>query len=357
MAEVTKLHLPEHVQARTAKNQDDVPLAKWRKRWPWFDHLMKMQDRYAIAGGNQYAAGITYFSALSLFPILMLIFAIAGFALAARPEVIEDIHEMISAHVSGELGTQITNIIDAAIAQRSAIAGVGAVTALWSGLNWMDTLRYGVSKMWLFNPLDTNFVLRRLQDFVAMILLLVGLIVAFAITAIGNSGLTASFMDLVGLGDTPGLTFVVRGTATAISLLANFVVFLGLLIFLPRGKVPWRSGAKAAVIGAISFEIFKQLGSIFFSAALKNPAGATFGPIIGVMVLLYFVWRIVLYCSAWAATTPESLSQLELTLPKPEVFEIRQEVDYEPATRSISLIALIFTLLGTISGLFLGRRK
>ena len=58
----------------------------------------------------------------------------------------------------------------------------------------------------------------------------------------------------------------------------------------------------------------------------SNPAGAAFGPIIGLMVLMYFVWRILLYCSAWAATTPESLANLRPEAPPAAVIRVRQEV-------------------------------
>lgn len=87
-----------------------------------------------------------------------------------------------------------------------------------------------------------------------------------------------------------------------------------------------KSAVRAAIIGAVLFEIFKQLAAQFFSNALNNPAGATFGPIIGVMVLFYFVWRILMYCSAWAATTEEALAIAKLDVPAPAVIRVREEV-------------------------------
>ena len=62
--------LDHHGVERTRKD-DEGAIQKYRDQWPWFDHLMRMQERYSKQGGNQYAAGITYFSVLSLFPLLM----------------------------------------------------------------------------------------------------------------------------------------------------------------------------------------------------------------------------------------------------------------------------------------------
>src|SRR5699024_2211396 len=72
--------------------------------------------------------------------------------------------------------------------------------------------------------------------------------------------------------------------------------------------------------------IFKQFATMFFSNALSNPAGAAFGPLIGVMVLFYFIWRITLYCSAWAATTPEPVAMMTPPVPPAAVSRVRQEV-------------------------------
>ncbi|APT84132.1 YhjD/YihY/BrkB family envelope integrity protein [Corynebacterium aquilae] len=305
---------------------------KLRDKHQWFDHLMLMQERYATMGGNQYSAGITYFSVLSVFPILMLVFAAAGFVLAARPEDLANLQQLISDNLSGEVGNQVNEIVDTAIHQRGAVAGIGAATALWSGLSWMNHLRYGVSKIWKYDPTGGNFVLNKLRDLVALISLLVALIIAFGVTAIGSSGLTEHLIELAHLQDVPGIEWISRLVAIVVGLLANYIVFFWLLVSLPRGTVPKKSAAQAAIIGAVAFELFKQLGSVFFSSALKNPAGATFGPIIGVMVLLFFIWRILLYCSAWAATTKQSLAEAQLPAPEPAVIQIRQDVAAPAAT-------------------------
>ena len=51
---------------------------------PWLDHLVRAAGRYQSQRGDYYAAGITYFTVLSLFPLLMVAFAVAGFVLAGN---------------------------------------------------------------------------------------------------------------------------------------------------------------------------------------------------------------------------------------------------------------------------------
>lgn len=45
--------------------------------------------------GNQFGAAITYFSFLSMIPILMVSFAAAGFVLASHPTLLQDIFNKI----------------------------------------------------------------------------------------------------------------------------------------------------------------------------------------------------------------------------------------------------------------------
>ncbi|MEJ5997470.1 YhjD/YihY/BrkB family envelope integrity protein [Corynebacterium sp. H130] len=309
-----------------AKQDEPGFVDRLRLKWSWFDHIMRMNERFGSVGGNQYAAGITYFSVLSMFPILMLVFAGLGFALANNAELLEQVQGRISEMASGEMGTTLNQILETAIEQRGAIASIGTLTALWSGLGWMNNLRYGVSKMWKVDPTQEGFLAAKLKDLIGLIGLLVAFVIAFGVTAVGASGLTGRVIEKLGLSHIPGISYLSFAVALIVGLLANFLVFLWLIKFMPRTSVPMRSAVHAAMIGAVAFEIFKQLANMFFSNGLSNPAGATFGPIIGIMVLLYFVWRILLYCSAWAATTEESLAQTAVEVPEPAVIRVRNEV-------------------------------
>lgn len=310
----------------------DAPgfIDRYRQKWPWCDHLMRMNERYSQMGGNQYSAGITYFSVLSMFPILMLAFAIAAFILAGRPEYVSHIQQQISETVTGEVGESINKIITVAIAQRNTVAGIGAFTALWSGLGWMNNLRYGVSKMWKIDPTEGNAVMMKLKDLLGLLLLMLIFLLSMALSALGTSGLITHLLEFLRVDETAALAPTLKVISILLGLVSNFVLCFWLIAFLPRTRVPRRSAFHAALIGAVAFEIFKQVGSLFFSSALTNPAGATFGPIIGVMVLLYFLWRILLYCSAWAATTEESLATMRIDAPEPAVIRVRNEVSPLP---------------------------
>ena len=43
------------------------------------------------------------------------------------------------------------------------------------------------------------------------------------------------------------------------------------------------------------------MGSIYLQTVLHGPAGAVFGPVLGLMVFAYMTARLVLFATAWAA--------------------------------------------------------
>jgi membrane protein len=62
--------------------------------------------------------------------------------------------------------------------------------------------------------------------------------------------------------------------------------------------------------------VFKQIASIYLRSVLKSPAAATFGPVLGAMVFAYITARLVLFATAWAATSPDNLRAMPVEPPQ-----------------------------------------
>src|SRR6476646_4426285 len=82
---------------------------------PWLDHLIRAGGNYQRQRGDYYAAGITYFTVLSLFPLLMVAFAIAGSVLSGDPEMLTELRNKIIENIPGSLGGQLNDLIDQAV--------------------------------------------------------------------------------------------------------------------------------------------------------------------------------------------------------------------------------------------------
>lgn len=335
---------------------EPTALEKARERAPWLDHLVRAGARYTERHGDHYAAAITYFSVLALVPILMVAFAIAGFILRSQPDLLQQIQDGILQQVPGQLGETINSVIDQAISSAGAVGLFGLLGALYSGIGWMGNLREALSEQWAQPPETPNVVKKTLFDLLALVGLGLALVLSFAVSAAGNA-FGALLLDLVGLGDVGWARFLLGLFAVILGLAANWLVFMWVISRLPRAPVAARSAVKAAVIGAIGFEVLKQVMQVYLSSVTNSPAGAAFGPIIGLMVFAFFMSRFILFVTAWAATSKENEQDQPVDVPAPAV--IRPEVIVRSGPSPVAAAGLVGAgaALGGLLGLRAFRRR
>ncbi len=262
-------------------------LERLRRRYPWLDHAVRAQQRYDQSQGDFYAAGITYFTIFAMFPVLMVGFAVVGFVLARRPDRLAEIDSWVKAAVPGEFGEQIISLMDAAIASRTSVGVIGMATALYVGLLWMQRLRAALSQMWGQQFPPPGFLNTKVSDVIALVAAFVA-----SLLTIGFGVLATSALRLAGS---------VRLGSLVVSILVAWLLFTVMIARLPHDPVPLRRCAGAGLLAAVGFEGFKQVGSIYLQAVLHSPAGAVFGPVLGLMVFAYMTARLVLFATAWAA--------------------------------------------------------
>jgi membrane protein len=317
---------------------EPTAMERARERMPWLDHVMRAGARYTDRHGDHYAAAITYFSVLALVPILMVAFAVAGFVLRSQPDLLAQIQASITAQVPGTLGDTINQVISQAISSAGAVGIFGLLGALYSGIGWMSNLREALSEQWAQPPDTPNVVKKTIFDLLALLGLGLAIIVSFGVSAGGNA-FGALLLDLVGLGDAGWARFLLGLFAIVLGLAANWVIFMWVIARLPRAPVAAKSAVKAALIGAIGFEVLKQIMQIYLTNVVKSPAGVAFGPIIGLMVFAFFTSRFILFVTAWAATAKENEQEGPVEVPAPAI--IRPEVIVRSGPTPAAAAALV----------------
>lgn len=309
-----------------SSDPDDQPgiLDRLRTRMPWFDHTMRAQQRYNDCKGDFYAAGLTYFTIFALFPLLMVGFAVGGFVLVGRPDLLVEVEERIRGSVSGDLGQQLVQLMDSAIESRGTVGVIGLATAAWAGLGWVANLREALSQMWgKFRDEQDGFVKTKLSDLGALLSVFAAIVVTVALTALGNTKVMQNVLDWFGFPDAPGLSVGLRAASFAVAILVSWLLFTWIIARLPRERVSFRSSVRAGLIAAVAFEVFKLVASIYLRSVVTGPAGATFGPVLGLMVFAYITSRLILFSTAWAATTPENMGEEPIEPPEPAVIRNR----------------------------------
>lgn len=352
MADTQKTTTPE-----TAESSDDTPsrLETLRARYPWLDHLVRAGGRYQSSKGDFFAAGATYFSILALFPLLMIGFAAAGFVFTASPGLLDDAKNKIADSVQGDMGNQLQDLMDQAISSRASIGVIGLVLAIYSGLGWMANLRNALTVQWGTEPPSASFLRTKVGDLGALLGLFVALVVSFGLSALAGSGLTRSILELLDLDALPGAFIVVRVVSIAISLIASTLLFTWVIARLPRIPLPYRNAVRAGLLTAVVFEVFKFIATFYLKGVTSGPAGATFGPIIGIMVFAFFTTRIILFATAWAATDEMNVRFEEAAVPDPVVVAPTVVVRPEPSPTAV--IASAATVVAAAVGITRLRRR
>jgi membrane protein len=309
-------------------------------------------EAYTERYGNHYAAAITYFSVLSLFPLLMIAFAIAGFVLAGNESLVMEMKNGITEAVPSGLGDTINDLVDEAIKSRGTVGIIGLLAAFYSGLGWMSNLRDALTAQWGLEHQQRPFFSTMVKDLLALLGLGLALGVSFGLSAAG-SGLGSWLLGLMGLDDDAWALFLLRVATIVLSLVANWLVFLWVLSRLPREKVGVRSAIRGAGAAAVGFELLKQVLTIYLASVMNSPAGNIFGPILGLLVFANLVARFLLFITAWTATARENIVAPVPVPPPPAVIRPRMVVHRGPtAGTAAGLLGA-----GALLGLLLGGRK
>ncbi|MGW5748048.1 inner membrane protein YhjD [Amycolatopsis sp. NPDC003861] len=334
-----------------ATEEKEKLLPRLRRKYPWLDHLIRANDAFTERYGNHYAAAITYFSVLSVIPILMVAFAVVGLAVNNDPDIIRQISDGIKKSVPGGLQTLVTGIVDAALKSGSGIGIFGLLIALYSGVGWMSNLRDALTAQWGQEKQPQPIVKQTLKDLVALIGLGVALVVSFALTAIGG-GVGQFLLELVGLEHATWAIVLLRGATIVLGLAANTLVFLWVIARLPRERVALRSAVKGAVFAAVGFVVLQQAATIYLASVTKSPAFALFGPVIGLLVFANLVSRFLLLVTAWTATAKEN--ERKVIAPPPPV-RLEQNVTLQRGP-GLGAVAGAFSA-GALLAWLGGRRK
>lgn len=291
-------------------------------RRPWLDHVVRAGGRFNKQRGNYYAAGITYFTVLSMFPLLMVGFSVVGFVLSRNPHELSEVQRKVIENVPGSFGNDLNKLINTAINSRGTVGVLGLLGAFYAGLGWISNLRAALTEQWDQQAPQSNWFKTKFSDLLALIGLGIALVISLGFSALSSSNLGRNLLKAMHIPGT-GATVLLTIGSLILAVLANWAVFVWIIARLPRQPVTIVSAVKAAFIAAVAFEIWKQIASFYLQKIVSSPAGVAFGPIIGLMVFAYFTARIILFATAWAATARENEVEAQVPAPGPAVIEPR----------------------------------
>ncbi len=295
-------------QAEQVKQQATAKWDDFRARHPRLDHLVRTVQHYGSVKGNNQAGAVTYFGFLSFFPILALAFAVVGQVAKVYPDaqdrLLDAISEVLPDLVSedGAGGTIALSDVQGAAA---AAFGIGLVGVLYSGLGWLSALRDALVVVFEMPQREQpNFLLGKAKDLLTLVVIGFTLIVSVAVAGV-VAGLSDRILEWVGLGVGSRWALVLVGIA--VGLAANSLLFFTLFRLLAHPHhVPARALWSGALLGAVGFEVLKQVSTYLIAATQNQPAFQAFGIALILLVWINYFSRVVIYAAAWAYTHPRA---------------------------------------------------
>ncbi|UMG93338.1 YihY/virulence factor BrkB family protein [Nocardioides sp. TF02-7] len=280
-------------------------LADARERRPLLDQLIRTVEHYGDVKGNLQAGAVTYFAFISFFPVVALAFAVIGYLAKIYPDANEDLVKAINSLLPGLVGegenqVSIDSIRDAA----PGILSVGILVVLYSGLGWLSSMRDSLLVMFEMPEwTHPNFVVGKLRDLLALALLGAVLLVAVGVSGVAR-GSSEQILEWLGLAD--GLGWLLGLVAVLVGVVANTVLFFSLFKVLVEPDLPTRALLSGALLGAIGFEVLKQVSQLLLASTKNAPAFQAFGIALILVVWINYFSRVVMYAAAWAFVHPAS---------------------------------------------------
>lgn len=248
---------------------------------------------------SRLAGAVTFSSFVALFPLITTAAAISAGVLSDSRR--KDLENRLTEQVPG-----ISDRLDLGglFANAGTVGLISLAALLFTGINWISTLRDCLRAVWDRSDPSENVFLGKGKD--ALILLglggtmLVSLTVSLTATTAADAVLGALGVKEGGWG---GALLEVAAFAAAVT--AGFLLLVYVLTRLPGVHPPRRRVVQAALGGAVGFELLKLLLSGYLSGIAGKSVYGAFGVPVALVVWINFMARLLLYCAAWTATPDE----------------------------------------------------
>jgi YihY family inner membrane protein len=238
--------------------------------------------KYREDRGQQYAALLSYYGFISMFPLLLLFVAILSVLLEESPSLRDKIIDSILGRLP-VLGTQINDEIDGGLQVHGALFVVGAVALLWAGLKVVRHAQDAFNDQWDVPPLEQpSMVIKAVRGTLTLLVLGAGIVAATIVT-----GLAAFLPDLGGSQ---------RFVGALIAIVANTLFLFASYEILTQPRIGFRALFPGAVVGGTLLWLLQLVGGNYVTRVVANASDVygAFAGVFGLLIWIALLARVVL---------------------------------------------------------------
>jgi membrane protein len=230
------------------------------------------------------AAALSYYTAVSIAPLLVLVVVIVGFFLGQQAAESQLVAQLQAA--MGEQGAQFLQTIleNADQPQLASAAGIlSFLTLLWGSTNVFAQLQNSLNKIWNVERKSGGGIWATIRARLLSFTMVLGVAFLLLVSLVLSTVLTT--MIDIGHGLLPGADWVWEVVNFLVSFGAITFLFAAIYKVLPDADVSWRDVWLGAAVTALLF----TLGKFLLGLYLAN-AGNAYGAVGSVVVFLLWVF-------------------------------------------------------------------
>jgi membrane protein len=237
---------------------------------------------------TDWAAALTYYAVLALFPAMLALVAVVGLV-GQYPETTNAILDVMrSAGAGPDLVDSVGNTIDGIVRNKGgagALLGLGLLGALWSASGYVGAFMRASNAIWEIPEGRPFWKLRPFQVFVTLGMVLAMALVLIALVVSGP--LAKAIGDEVGLGSAAVTAYsIVKWPLMA----AVVALVLAILYYVaPNARLPKFPWISPGAVVALAIWALATVG-FFFYVRNFGSYNATYGALGGAISMLVWLW-------------------------------------------------------------------
>jgi membrane protein len=283
----------------------------------WFGTLKRVVSEFRDDNATDWAASLTYYAVLSLFPAFIALISILGLVVdpATITRVVTDVVSQLGP--ASAVDTFRGPIEQISSNRETALAGLvfGLAVALWTSSNYVGAFMRASNAIYEREEGRPFWKLRPLQLLVTLVLVLMAAVVVLALIVTGP--VAQAVGDAVGLGDAAVTAWNIAKWPV---MLAVVMLMLAILYWsAPNAKPAGFRWVSPGSVVAVIVWIVASAGFAFYVANFGS-YNKTYGALAGVIVFLVWLWitNVAVVLGAELNAETERARELEVGVPGAE---------------------------------------
>jgi membrane protein len=237
------------------------------------------------------ASALTFYSLLSIVPVIAMMFGIAkGFGFQQRVE--KEILEKLKGH--GEIAEQLISFSNSLLenAKGGLIAGIGVLFLLWAVIKVLSNIENSFNGIWGIKK--PRHIGRKFSDYLSVMLVCPILLVLSSSATVIIS--TQIEMMIIKLPLISSVKWLILLSLSVLPYCTLWLIFTFLFIFMPNTKVKFKSGLVGGIVAGTVVQLVQWAYINFQVGAAKY--GAIYGSFAALplfLIWLHISWLIVLF--------------------------------------------------------------